>query len=260
MGDYKYSIKKSYENATFITYTIGFENNEYIFWAPKNHISSKVINVYFDNNIKDVPQDLIGTSLKGILDTKTQKQALDILKQVMKSYGIDDVSYYFNPSSDEQKMSATNLSKMLENNVEEAQVDNLLEPPPADEKTYRVINGRIFDGYTIVGMIGQNGYTFDSDTNAVYQNGNFVAWIGDDTNREVNNEMTTGKGSAKSLSLVPGYMKETPKYSIVSTNASGPIGEERHLGRAAFVNLPIIMFVLSLLLLISSIVLLFILD
>ena len=255
MGDYKYSIKKSYENATFITYTIGFENNEYIFWAPKNHISSKVINVYFDNNIKDVPQDLIGTSLKGILDTKTQKQALDILKQVMKSYGIDDVSYYFNPSSDEQKKSATNLSKMLENNVEEAQTDNSLVQPQIGEESSKVINEQ-----TMIKMIGQNGYTFDSNTNAVYQNGNFVAWIGDDTNREVNNEMTTGKGSAKSLSLVPGYMKEAPKYSNVSTNASGPIGEERQLGRAAFVNLPIIMFVLSLLLLISSIVLLFILD
>ena len=255
MGDYKYSIKKSYENATFITYTIGFENNEYIFWAPKNHISSKVINVYFDNNIKDVAQDLIGTSLKGILDTKTQKQALDILKQVMKSYGIDDVSYYFNPSSDEQKMSATNLSKMLENNVEEAQADNSLVQPQIGEESSKVINEQ-----TMIKMIGQNGYTFDSNTNAVYHDGNFVAWIGDDTNRGVNNEMTTGKGSAKSLSLVPGYMKEASKYSNVSTNASGPIGEERQLGRAAFVNLPIIMFVLSLLLLISSIVLLFILD
>ena len=52
MGEYKYSMEVSHENATFITYTVEFENNKYIFWAPKNRISSKVINVYFDNNIK----------------------------------------------------------------------------------------------------------------------------------------------------------------------------------------------------------------
>lgn len=260
MGEYKYSMEVSHENATFITYTVEFENNKYIFWAPKNRISSKVINVYFDNNIKEVPSDLIGASLNGIIDIKAQKQALDILKQIMKTYGIDDVSYYFNPNSDEQKMSATNLREMLENNLEEVQPNNSLEQSQVGEKTYRVINGRIFDGYTMIGMIGQDDYTFDSDTNAVYQNGNFVAWIGDDANREVNNEMTTGKGSAKSLSLVPGYMKEAPKYSNVSTNASGPIGGEKQLGRAAFVNLPVIMFILSILLLISSIIILYILD
>ena len=259
MGEYKYSMKVSHENATFITYTVEFENNKYIFWAPKNRISSKVINVYFDNNIKEVPSDLIGVSLNGIIDIKAQKQALDILKQIMKTYGIDDVSYNFNPNSDEQKMSATNLREMLENNLEEVQPNNSLEQSQVGEKTYRVINGRIFDGYTMIGMIGQDGYTFDSNTNAIYQNGVFKGWIGDNnSNQKDNNNMTAGKGNIKSLA--PGYMKEAPKYSSVSTNASGPIGGEKQLGRAAFVNLPIIIFILSLLLLISSIIILYILD
>ena len=89
MGDYKYSIKKSYENATFITYTIGFENNEYIFWAPKNHISSKVINVYFDNNTPVAFVSIISGVIKNVYSIKDEF-LIELLEHISKETSIKD--------------------------------------------------------------------------------------------------------------------------------------------------------------------------
>ena len=237
------SIELYKENHLFKLYSVKFKDLNYMFWVPKNSLNSREVNVYFDNNITSFQEGTIGVSLNGISDIQDLKTALEILIQIMASYSVNDITFKFISHNDKQQALITILEQVMGISKDDGQVSN---------KSFSVKNGRIFDGDKFIGVVGQNGYDINCENNSICQNGKFVAWIGDNIKQQGTSKFVT-------KSYRPSYLQEA-RPSNLSTEPSGPIGEKRQLGRAAFVNLPVIMFILSALLLIGSVILLFILD
>ena len=194
------------ENDYFITYIVEFSGVKYIFWIPKSKITSKVVNVYFDNNIKTYETTIIGLSLNGIDNMNDLKTAIEIFEGVMREYNFGNITYNFIPHNDTQKELARTLNQMFNPSTED---------------------------------------TFLADTNL--------------------NQSTSSDSNvipfSKSQQPYAKIRATTTHTAPVITNNSGPIGQSQpRIGRAAFVNLPVLIFVLSSLVLIISLILLYILD
>lgn len=96
----------------------------------------------------------------------------------------------------------------------------------------------------IVGKVGNDGYEIDWETNNLKRNGDVIGTIGDI------NDM--GKDNSKSNSKVRVYKKETNSSMYKNNNDTKD--------QAAFISLPVIMFIISLFLLIGSGIILFLMK
>lgn len=97
------------------------------------------------------------------------------------------------------------------------------------------------ENYKFVSKVGINGYVPDYNNNTILKDGKVIGYIGDYKDNNKGNELSTPK--------VRVYKKS--EYSVSSNNQNKS---------KAFVRLPVIIFIISLLLLIASLVLLFVVE
>ena len=123
--------------------------------------------------------------------------------------------------------------------------ENLSEREEEEVYYFDDYNNLIYNSLgDVVGKVGNDGYEIDWETNNLKRNGEVIGAIGDI------NDM--GKDNSKSNSKVRVYKKETNSSMYGNNNDTND--------QAAFISLPVIMFIISLFLLIGSGIILFLMK
>lgn len=270
----EYSVKVYSENDKVKSYILNIKENDkgimYLFWVPQSGMSSRVIDVYFDNERCILKEGKVGLSLNGNRDINVLVSGINVFRQIMK-VNENNMSFCFIPFNEEERKLSINLGTLLKviytiddsnyRKVIERNIDNgiKIEENTLDNNNDRVVyleGNEIRDAVSdaLIGIVNQDGFSVNWENNSIENNGRFVGFIGDKSFK-VQEDNSQGKANARVK--MPGYAVQASRMSgAISHEPSGPIRRRD----AAFVSLPVIMFVLSAMMLIGSIILLFVLD
>ena len=260
----KYIVEVYSENYKVKSYILK-ENDKgimYLFWVPQSGMSSRVIDVYFDNERCVLKEGKVGLSLNGNRDINVLVSGVNVFRQIMK-VNENNMSFCFIPFNEEERKLSMDLGRTLGiiYTIDDSNYRRVIENNSFnnnDRVVYLEGNEiRDADSDTLIGIVNQDGFSVNWDNNSIENNGRFVGFIGDKSFK-VQGGNPQGKSTAITKTLMPGYAVQASRMSgAVSHEPSGEIGRRRD---AAFVSLPVIMFVLSAMMLIGSIILLFVLD
>lgn len=279
MNDIRFS---EYPHKDFGIYGATFPTNygavETRFWFRKGQ-SVKFANVVFDESLEkiSVPNETAILSLKETKSYIDMIKAVKIFLKTMEANQFVNIKFRFLVNNQIQKDNANSMGQELGIVYIVQDINQEAKTAPSHEDNIGNFNLRVVntthnqivpvtrqvyvqEGFVIdttndevVGIIGQG---FEVMGDRVDYNGQpFAMVVAANTIQQTNNVSPNEKGNVRTR-------RQAGMTAPIITEPSGPIkASGRSTGRsAAFVNLPIIMFVLSSLILIISLILLFILD
>lgn len=261
----EYSVNVYSENDKVKSYILNIKENDkgimYLFWVPQSGMSSRVIDVYFDNEKCILKEGKVGLSLNGNRDINTLVSGVNVFRQIMK-VNENNMSFCFIPFNEEERKLSMDLGTLLRviYTIDDSNYRRVIENNSFnnnDRVVYLEGNEiRDADSDALIGIVNQDGFSVNWDNNSIENNGRFVGFIGDKSFKVQGGDQPRN-GNAKTKVKMPGYAAQASRMSgAISHEPSGPIRRRD----AAFVSLPVIMFVLSAMMLIGSIILLFVLD
>lgn len=261
----EYNVKVYSDNDKVKSYILNIKENDkgimYLFWVPQSGMSSRVIDVYFDNERCILKEGKVGLSLNGNRDINTLVSGINVFRQIMK-VNENNMSFCFIPFSEEERKLSMDLGTLLKviYTIDDSNYRRVIENNSFDNSNDRVVylvGNEIRDAVSdaLIGIVNQDGFSVNWENNCIENNGRFVGFIGDKSFKvQGGNQPRNAKTKVK----MPGYAAQVIRMGgAISHEPSGEIGRRRD---AAFVSLPVIMFVLSAMMLIGSIILLFVLD
>lgn len=252
-------------SGNFKIYGVRFDGGNFMFWHKISISVIKKVIVVFEEKYQDMylGDDMILLSLIGINNYEKWTNIINIFIEIMKS-DKSKINFQFVVGSDEQARVVDKLGKEIGvlfeiNNVnvvvasvqEENKVnDEVMNDSNLEQVFYLDNNSNILnnDG-NVIGRIGDGFYNINPVDNSLLKKNQKIGYIGDYKNMEVGGNAL---GNARKLSLV--NQNATPSISPAEDHVAPS------LNRAAFISFPVIIFILSALMLIGSVVLLFILD
>lgn len=244
-------------------FEVGERTRKAMFWFMDNCVIKYVIVVLdakYENIV--VRGSVALLSLRGLKDYNEIKSSIMLFLNVMKVNQFGNIQFRFICDDNQKELIRTVAQELAltytiqtVNNQEETKLNSHID---LDSNTIGDVSSmKVYvEGNMILNLnndpIGMIGEEFTQQGNTIYHNGiRFATVIRDD-------DIELSTDSKKNTNLR--VLKPSGQVGAIVTNNSGAIGKNRELGRAAFVSLPVIMFVLSALLLIASIILLFVLD
>ena len=261
----EYNISMCNQNDKVKSYFLKFSNGfMFLFWVPQSGKSSRIIDIYFSNERCVLKEDRVGLSLNGIVDINNLVSGINVFKEIMK-VDSNGMSFCFIPFDEKEFDIASKLGSRIDkfviddsNYKRDVTTNNVSLSDNNNDRVVYLEGNEIWDSKdNLVGYVNRDGFSVNWENNSVMRNGEFVGFIGDKS-LKVQEGNSQGKSNAMTKTLMPGYAAQASRMSgAISHEPSGEIGRRRD---AAFVSLPVIMFVLSFMMLIGSIILLFILD
>ena len=258
----EYNISICNQNDKVKSYFLRFGSNfMFLFWMPQSGKSSSVIDIYFNNERCVLKEDRVGLSLNGIIDINILVSGINVFKKVMK-VDSNGMSFCFIPFNEKEYELAYVLGSRIgkfvidDSNYKKTEISNNVSLSGNNNDIVVYLEGNEIrdDKYNLVGYVNQDGFSVNWNNNSIERYGVFVGFIGD---KSLKVEDRNSQGKSNTRTLMPGYMASAKGMGgIISHEPSGLIRRRD----AAFVSLPVIMFVLSFMMLIGSIILLFILD
>ena len=248
----------------FKIYGVRFSDGNFMFWHKVNISVIKKVAVVFEEKYQNMElgDDMILLSLKGINDYQIWVNIINIFIEIMKS-DKSKINFQFVVGSEEQSRVVERLGKdigiLFEINIVNAVVESVQEGNEFNKEVTRLSNveqifyldnnGNILNSAgNVVGRIGDGIHNINPEDNSLLNGNQKIGYIGDYKNMDIGgNSLSKGK-----------------MLTYKNPNAPSLRLEEDHvapaLNRAAFVSFPILIFILSALMLIGSMILLFILD
>ena len=251
----EYSIKHYYEKDKIIYYILRVGNFTYLFWIPKDKVSSKIVDIFIENENCILKDGRIGLSLNSNKDISGILVCINIFRKEM-SLDENNVSLCFVPFNHIEKELFTNLGSMLDisYSIDESNMPLENKQESVEEKVVYLNGSDIYADASCnnyIGTINQNGYVINWENNSIENGGKLVGKIGE-------RKLGATGGKVNTRTLAPSYLNSAPMCSAVSSEPSGEIRSAKK--NAAFITLPAIIFIISALFFIASIILLFVLD
>ena len=249
----------------FKIYGVRFNGGNFMFWHKISISVIKEVAVVFEEKYQNMnlSDDMILLSLNGINDYQSWINIINIFIEIMKS-DKSKIKFQFVVGSEEQARVVEKLGNQLGilfeiNNVnvvvDSVQKENKINVEVVNDSNVEQIfyvdaNGNILnsDG-NVVGRLGDGVHKINSDDNSLLNENQKIGYIGDYKNM-ISGGNSLGKGKVLT------YKNPNAGTSLMP--------EEGHvappLNRAAFISFPVIIFILSALMLVGSVILLFVLD
>lgn len=250
---------------------VRFSGGSFIYWKKSTTTNITDIIIVFDKKYESigVKDGVVVLSLKGIINYQDLSEAIRIFLKILNVIHFN-VRLLFIVENDNQRQVAEALgntfgiSFLLQNvnsnleNVEQNinqinnEKSNLVDSLSDDVEQVFYLDGNniLNDDGLPIGSLGNDGYEFHFEDNSLYKNGRKIGYIGDYKNMKSNG---ASLGNGKVLT----FKNPNAGPSFSNPDHVAPSLPNRS---AAFVSFPVIMFILSALMLIGSIMLLFILD
>lgn len=258
----EYNISMCNQNDKVKSYFLKFSNGfMFLFWVPQSGKSSRIIDIYFSNERCVLKEDRVGLSLNGIVDINNLVSGINVFKEIMK-VDSNGMSFCFIPFNEKEADIASKLGSRIgkfvidDSNYKREVINNNVGLNDNSDRIVYLEGNEIRDSKdNLVGYVNRDGFSVNWENNSIERNSEFVGFIGDKSFK-VQDGASQGKSNTRVK--MPGYAMQASRMGgAISHEPSGEIGRRRD---AAFVSLPVIMFVLSFMMLIGSIILLFILD